>query len=105
MAITRPLTRAGSKAIATRCLKNQRDFRPYSAERGDEWPSLFNPTMCEWRGPGALAVPDLTTVEGGFMLLQNERLNESRDETSHGSLQRSALFVKHQISKFFRVTR
>ena len=44
-AITRPLERAGSNRIDHLCLKNQRDFRPYSTESGDEWPSLFNPTM------------------------------------------------------------
>ena len=34
--ITRPLTRAGSNGIAHRSSKNQRNFRPYCTESGDD---------------------------------------------------------------------
>ena len=41
-----------SKGIIHRSAKNQRDFRPYSTEWGDEWPSFFNPTMFDWMSGG-----------------------------------------------------
>ena len=43
--ITRSLTRADGDGIVHRSVKNQRYFRPYWTTSGDEWPSLFNPTM------------------------------------------------------------